>query len=210
MSNQILMYVLIGVGALFAIIVVAYLMLRKKMQSSGVREIEQLRAGTKEKKFTAEIIYQKLYVKYLKIPFLKRYLLKVRRRLEIINIDDEYLTRKQASKILTNAILIIIPLTLAIVAITHNNVLLMAFLLIFEIFLTDTIIGGMVDKIDNKLLREQINFFSEIRHAYHEYNMVEEAIYQVAQDDEQVEMSRQAEKIYEVLISNDPESELEK
>ena len=210
MSNQILMYLLIGVGALFAIIVVAYLMLRKKMQSSGVREIEQLRAGTKEKKFTAEVIYQKLYVKYLKIPFLKRYLLKVRRRLEIINIDDEYLTRKQASKILTNAILIIIPLTLAIIVITHDNILLMAFLLIFEVFLTDTIISGMVDKIDNKLLREQINFFSEIRHAYHEYNMVEEAIYQVAQDDEQVEMSRQAEKIYEVLISNDPESELEK
>lgn len=210
MSNQILMYLLIGVGALFAIIVVAYLILRKKMQSSGVREIEQLRAGTKEKKFSSEIIYQKLYVKYLKIPFLKRYLLKVRRRLEIINIDDEYLTRKQASKILTNAILIIIPLTLVIIVITHDNVLLMAFLLIFEIFLTDTIISGMVDKIDNKLLREQINFFSEIRHAYHEFNMVEEAIYQVAQDDEQVEMSRQAEKIYEVLISNDPESELEK
>ena len=68
----------------------------------------------------------------------------------------------------------------------------------------------MVDKIDNKLLKEQINFFSEIRHAYHEYNMVEEAIYQVAQDDEEPEMARQAEKIYEVLISNDPEGELEK
>ena len=94
--------------------------------------------------------------------------------------------------------------------ITHENTLLMMFLLIFEIFLADTIINGMVDKIDNKLLREQINFFSEIRHAYHEYNMVEEAIYQVAQDDEQVEMSRQAEKIYEVLISDDPEGELEK
>ena len=40
--------------------------------------------------------------------------------------------------------------------------------------------------------------------------MVEEAIYQVAQDDDKPEMSRQAEKIYEVLISNDPESELEK
>ena len=40
--------------------------------------------------------------------------------------------------------------------------------------------------------------------------MVEEAIYQVAQDDEQPEMSRQAEKIYEVLISDDPEGELEK
>ena len=68
----------------------------------------------------------------------------------------------------------------------------------------------MVDNIDNKLLKQQINFFSEMRHAYHEFNMVEEAIYQVSQDDEQPEMSRQAEKIYEVLISDDPESELEK
>ena len=210
MSNDILMYFLIGVVAVFAIIVVAYLIIRKKLNSSGVREIQKLRAGTEEKKFTSEILYQKLYVKYLKIPFIKRYLLKIRRRLEIINIDDEYLTRKQASKILTNAILIIIPLTIVIIAMTNQNTLLMTFLLVFEIFLADTIIGGMVDKIDNKLLKEQINFFSEIRHAYHEYNMVEEAIYQVAQDDEQPEMARQAEKIYEVLISNDPEGELEK
>ncbi len=210
MSNDILMYLLIGVGAVFAIIVFAYLILRKKMQSSGIQEIQKLRAGTEEKKFSSEILYQKLYVKYLKIPFIKRYLLKIRRRLEIINIDDEYLTRKQSSKILTNAILIIIPLTLVIIVMTHENTLLMTFLLVFEVFLADTIISGMVDKIDNKLLRQQINFFSEIRHAYHEYNMVEEAIYQVAQDDEEPEMSRQAEKIYEVLISNDPEGELEK
>ena len=210
MSSDILKYLLIGVIGLFAIIVIAYLILMKKMKSSGIMEIKKLRAGTEEKKFSSEILYQKLYVKYLKIPFIKRYLLKVRRRLEIINIDDEYLTRKQASKILTNAILIIMPLTLIIILLTNQNTLLMAFLLVFEIFLADTIISGMVDKIDNKLLKQQINFFSEIRHAYHEYNMVEEAIYQVAQDDEEVEMSRQAEKIYEVLISNDPEGELEK
>ena len=210
MSNDILMYLLIGVGVLFAMVVIAYLILRKKMQSSGIREIQKLRAGTQEKKFSKEIIYQKLYVVYLKIPFIKRYLLKIRRRLEIINIDDEYLTRGQASKILTNAILVIIPLTIIIILMTHQNTLLMLFLLVFEIFLADTIIGGMVDKLDNKLLKQQINFFSEIRHAYHEYNMVEEAIYQVAQDDEQPEMSRQAEKIYEVLISDDPEGELEK
>ena len=39
--------------------------------------------------------------------------------------------------------------------------------------------------------------------------MVEEAIYQTAQTMEN-EVSRQAEKIYEILISNDPESELER
>ena len=39
--------------------------------------------------------------------------------------------------------------------------------------------------------------------------MVEEAIYQISQDDEKT-ISRQGEKIYEVLIANDPETELEK
>ena len=34
--------------------------------------------------------------------------------------------------------------------------------------------------------------------------------YQTAQDDDNPEMSRQAEKIYEILISDDPEAELEK
>ncbi len=64
-------------------------------------------------------------------------------------------------------------------------------------------------KLDNKLLKQQVEFFSEIRHAYHEFNMVEEAIYEVSQNDE-LEVSRQGEKIYEILISDDPEAELEK
>ena len=64
-------------------------------------------------------------------------------------------------------------------------------------------------KLDTKLLKQQVEFFSEIRHAYHEFNMVEEAIYEVSQNDE-LEISRQGEKIYEILISDDPEEELEK
>lgn len=155
-------------------------------------------------------MYQKLYLFYLKTPFIKRYILKLRRRLEIINIDDEYLTRLQSSKILTKTFFLVIPITIAIILLTKNNMLLMSILLVFEIFMLDTFIDGMVDKIDNNLLKQQINFFTEIRHAYHEFNMVEEAIYQTAQDDDNPEMSRQAERIYEVLISNDPESELEK
>ncbi len=197
-------------GVIFVGIVIAYLMLRKKLQSSEVVQIQKLRKGTEEKNFSLEILYQKLYTKYIRTPFLKRYLFKIRRRLEIINIDDEYLTRKQTSQILTKALIIIIPLTLIVILMTKSNLLLMSIILIFELFLIDTLVDGMVDKIDNKLLMQQIDFFAEIRHAYHEFNMVEEAIYQVAQGDTAPEMSRQAEKIYEILISDDPESELEK
>ena len=210
MNSDMLLYLVVGSGALFLFIVIAYLIIKNRNQNSEIAQIRKLQQGTKEKSFSLEILYQKLYVFYLKTPFLKRYLLKLRRRLAIINVEDEYLTRKQASKILTNTLLIVIPLAIVIIIITHDNTLLMSMLLIFEVFMIDTFMDGMVDKLDNKLLREQIEFFSEIRHAYHEFNMVEEAIYQVAQDDDKPEMSRQAENIYEVLISNDPESELEK
>lgn len=209
MSNEVLMYLMIGVVALFGVVIVAYVMISKKLQSSEIRQIRQLREGTEKSSLSLDIVYQKLYIAYTKIPLVKRYLLKLRRRLEIINIDDEYLTRLQSAKILTKALLVIIPLAILIIVVASNNYLLLSILLIFELFLVDTIIDGMVDKIDNNLLKQQIDFFGEIRHAYHEYNMVEEAIYQTAQDDEK-EVSRQAEKIYEVLISDDPETELEK
>ena len=210
MNDDMLLYLMMGVGALFVFIIIAYFIIKNKSQNSEIAQIRKLQEGTKEKSFSLEILYQKLYTFYLKTPFFKRYLLKLRRRLAIINVEDEYLTRRQAAKILTNTLLIVIPLAILIIIITHNNTLLMVMLLVFELFMIDTFMDGMVDKLDNKLLREQIEFFSEIRHAYHEFNMVEEAIYQVAQDDDKPEMSRQAEKIYEVLISNDPESELEK
>ena len=208
-SNTIIYYIMGGTAGLFVLIILAYYILSKKMQKSEYRRIQRLQEGTRENKFSAEILFQKLYLTYIKIPFIKRYVLKIRRRLEIINVDDEYATRKGTAKILTKALVILVPLIVITILITYTNYLLMFILLIFEIFMIDTLIDGSVDKIDNRLLREQLDFFSEIRHAYHEYNMVEEAIYQVSQDDEK-DISRQGEKIYEILISDDPETEIEK
>ena len=209
MDNQTIFYIMGGAAGAFVLIIIIYYILSKKMQTSEYKRIQKLQQGTKEKSFSTEILFQKLYLTYIKIPFIKRYALKIRRRLEIINIDDEYNTRKGTAKILTKALAVIAPVFLITIIITASNYLLMFILLIFEVFMIDTLIDGSVDKIDNKILREQIDFFAEIRHAYHEYNMVEEAIYQVSQDDEK-SVSRQGEKIYEILISNDPEIELEK
>lgn len=209
MSNS-LFYSIIAVAGLGLLVIMAwYFILSKRYSKEDLKYIKELKKGTENNTFSLDVIYQKLYVFYTRIPFLKRYLAKLRRRLEIINVENEYLTRKQASEYLTKALLIIIPLTFIIIALTRSNILLMFILLIFEIFITEIIIEGSVDKLDNKILKQQIDFFAEIRHAYHETNMVEEAIYQVAQDDEK-EISLQAQKIYEVLVSDDPETELEK
>ena len=209
MSNQMILYIMGGSAVTLVIIVLIYFILSKKMQGSEYRKIQKLQQGTKQKSFSTEVLFQKLYLTYIKIPFIKRYALKIRRRLEIINIDDEYNTRKGTAKILTRTLAIVVPVMILTIMISSKNFLFKFILLLFELFMIDTLIDGSVDKIDNKILKEQIDFFSEIRHAYHEYNMVEEAIYQVSQDDEK-DVSRQGEKIYEILISDDPEMELEK
>jgi len=198
------------VGAIGGFLLLIFLFIsisnkQKKRNSQFVQQVEDSRVGL----FNTEILYQKFYVRAAKIPLLRRYVFKIRRRLEVINIDNEYITRKQTSQIILKALAIIIPLTIVIFIVSSSNLVLRFSLILFEAFFIESLIEGYVDKIDNKLLRQQIDFFAEIRHAFHEFNMVEEAIYDVAQNDE-LEVSRQAEKIYEVLISDDPETELEK
>ena len=209
MSTQFLTYMIYGVIGIFAIIVIAYVILRKKMGKSEYQQIKKLRQGTESSGFSTEVLYQKLYLTYSKIPYIKMYINKLRRRLEIINVDDEYATRRDSAKILSKVLLILLPIVVLSIILTHSNYLLMSIILIFELFMIDAFIDGQCDSLDNNLLKEQLDFFAEIRHAYHEFNMVEEAIYQISQDDEKT-ISRQGEKIYEVLISNDPEIELEK
>ena len=203
MSTDMLKYILFGAIGLFVLIIIAYVILNKKLAKSEYRQIKKLQQGTKRQSFSMEIFFQKAYITCIRIPFIKRYLYKLRRRLEIINIDDEYATRRDATKILLKAIIILIPIVVLTIVLTKQNILLMSILLIFELFIVDTMVDGMVDKIDNNLLKEQVDFFAEIRHAYHEYNMVEEAIYQISLDDEK-NVSKQGEKIYEILISDDP------
>ena len=209
MSNEVV-FIIMGISvALLIVIGISYYIMNKKMQKSEYKQIQKLQRGTKASAFSSDIMYQKMYIFYSRIPFIKRYVLKLRRRLEILNVEDEYITRRDVAKIMTKALVILIPLIIITIFVTKSNYLLMFILLIFELFMIDILIEGSVDKKDNELLVQQLDFFSEIRHAYHEFNMVEEAIYQVSQDDEK-EISRQGEKIYEILISDDPETELEK
>lgn len=209
-NNNFLLIFLVIVGIAFAAVIIMYMIIRKKRQNSDVVRIENLRKGTEQRSFSWDVLYQKLYIRYMHLPFIKTYLLKIRRRLEINNLDDEFTTRLQASKIITKALAIIIPLTIILIAITHSNILLMFIVLIFEAFIVDNLTDSMVNKLDNQLLIQQIDFFAKMRHAYHETNMVAEAIYQTAQESEYVEISRQAEQIYNILNSSDPETELEK
>jgi hypothetical protein len=110
----------VAVG-LFVAIIAVYFIIQQRLNKGDTKRIRQLREGTKEKSFSSEVMYQKLYMFYKNIPFVKRYILKLRRKLEIINIEDEYLTRKQSAKIITNALAIVLPLTILIIMLTRTR-----------------------------------------------------------------------------------------
>ena len=76
MDSNLILYMMIGVGILFAVIVVLYIIMNKKMKNSDIAQIRQLRKGTKQSTFSTEILYQKLYTMYIKTPFLKDIYLK--------------------------------------------------------------------------------------------------------------------------------------
>src|SRR5699024_6566467 len=99
MSTDMLKYILYGAIGLFVLIIIAYVILNKKLAKSEYRQIKKLQQGTRRQSFSMEIFYQKAYITCIRIPFIKRYLYKLRRRIEIINIDDEYATRRDATKI---------------------------------------------------------------------------------------------------------------
>ena len=139
-NNDQLKYMIIGVGAIFAAIIIVYLVLNKKMQKSDYQQIKKLRRGTESNKFSFEVLYQKLYITYSKTPFLKAYILKLRRRLEILNVDDEYATRRDSAKILSISLLIMIPILTLSIILAHTNFLTLSIILIFELFMVDNFI----------------------------------------------------------------------
>lgn len=152
-SNQMLMYFMGAVIALFVAIIVAYFLIQKKLNKTDLKRIRELREGTKEKNLSMEVLYQKLYVIYKRIPVLKRYTNKLRRKLEIINIDDEYLTRKQVASILTKAFLIILPVTILIIVFAGEDTLLLCILLMFEVFLIETLMSRNGRQIRYKIIK---------------------------------------------------------
>ena len=46
MKTEMIMYILGGAGILFVLIIIAFLMLKKRMNTSEVKQIQQLREGT--------------------------------------------------------------------------------------------------------------------------------------------------------------------
>ena len=183
----------------------------KKNKGSGKAALQKSldRSGAKSSALGKTAFYQKIYLKLATTPFIKRYLFKTRLRLEMVGNDDEYHVRAEAGRAVFMAIILTIVFSAVLLWINKDSLFMMIASLIAVIIVVENITENAVSKIEDKLLNQQLDLFSEVRHAYHETNMVEEAIYDASLLEEN-EVNFQADKIYNVLIAPDSETELEK
>ena len=195
--------------ALFIVLLFIFMILQKRRQSSQSAVLNKMLKSVDTKSGGADSFYQKIYIKIDSLPFINRYLRKIRRRLELINQDDEYTIRKETGRITLKGIILFLIAAIVITYINRESTFVMLVSLLGVFIVIENLTEQMINKVENRLLEQELEFFSEVRHAFHSTSMVEEAVYDASLIEEQ-EIVSQANVIYNILISADPEIELEK
>ena len=206
-KNLLLLLIFIPL-ALFVVVLIAYMILQKRKSKDQSAALQKMLASSGST-MSSGAMYQKIYTRLVTIPIIKRYVYKIRRRLELLHDDDEYSIRNETAKISLRSIIIALIASIVLAYINREDLFMMIVALIGVLVVIENMTDMMVNRIEDSLLKQQLELFSEVRHAYHETNMVDEALYEASLIEE-MEVVVQADKIYEILISAEPELELEK
>ncbi|NLK87897.1 MAG: hypothetical protein GX279_10465 [Clostridiaceae bacterium] len=147
------------------------------------------------------------YNVFIRVRILKRYLLRIRKRIEILEMSDNWTISRKTVKFAM--ISLGIP-AIMLIALLMLKIDLYYFIvcLITIILVHNSILSILIDRIESKLLHLLEKFIGDVRHHYHEHGMIDEAIYDTIEDSK-YEMALHASKIYDVLSSSDVEDEIE-
>lgn len=154
-----------------------------------------------------DILLLTAYKRMRGIILLNGFLLKIRRRLEVLNTFDEYSVRRETSKI-TLTVLGVSTFSVILLAVLSQRLLLVIVYLLILVIVNQILIETLIHRVENRLLKQLTHFLGDVRHYYHQHKMVEEAIYEAAQL-AKYEAHIQGERIYDMLTSDNPDRSLE-
>ena len=146
---------------------------------------------------------------YLSKFFLtKSYLKRIRKRIEMLEMSDNWTVSRKTMQFAATSISIVFAMLVVLVLLDLDLYYFIIALITITI-VHNQIITMLVDRIENKLLVQFDKFLGDVRHHYHEHGMIDEAVYDSINDCK-YEMSIHANKMYEILTSDDQEGEIEK
>lgn len=146
---------------------------------------------------------------YLSRFFLtRRYLKRIRKRIEMLEMTDNWTISRKTMKFAATSLSIVVAMLVVLVLLDLDLYYFIIALITIAI-VHNQLIEMLVNGIENKLLVQFDKFLGDVRHHYHEHGMIDEAVYD-AINDCKYEMSVHANKMYEILTSDDLEDEIEK
>ncbi|MEK4439033.1 hypothetical protein [Paenibacillus sp. FSL K6-2862] len=202
---KILFIILLSISAISAIPLIFYFVKSKRDQKKSV---DMFHASRVQKRTNAKmmVFYQKSYDRFSNIPILRNQLASIRRRLSLINTYDEFTIRKETMRI-TFWILGSIFVGITVIAIVSWNLIAIMIAIAVAIVANGMLITVFVNKVEDRLLKQFADFLEENRHEYQESRRVDDAMYDAAQIAPHT-IKLQAEKIHEVISSEDPQRKL--
>ena len=190
----VLIIAMLAVAAIAAIACMLLMQIRKR---------NELKVELKHKK---DFLYS-VYILCGRILPLKKYMQKIRKRIELIDLSDDWTISRKTIRF--TLISVGITLFVFIFLVIFSTNLYFLIISVFTVFvLHKQIIRMLVEKIDNKLLKQFGSFLENVRHHYHEHGMIDEAIFDSI-DECGYEISLHANLLYEVLTAANAEERIE-
>ena len=203
----IILFSIIGLGGL-----ILYYRSVKKRYSANAKLYQKDQIEIKNKsgyKDILDVIYQNFYLIAIRIPVVSYYTKKTRLKLEMVNDYSEYDIRKKTASIMIVSLLFVFAALFVFINVIDD--LYTGLIVILGVFITnDIIVNSKVNKVAGRITTQIPEVFTEIRHSFHEHGMVDESFNDTINELEDKEITPQIKRIREALLSNDPETELER
>ncbi|KOP68780.1 hypothetical protein AMS62_28715 [Bacillus sp. FJAT-18019] len=205
-SKDILIVVLIVSLILFTITfgIAAWMSRRRGYRDAGAVQTEM---GGRSWRDIHRQWFQIVYRYGIKIPVVKSYLRRIRQRIAIIHPYDEIALRYETVK-LTVAITGTIGLTALLLIWSQPDLGFIVIVILAAAVINNMLVEMFINRMERKVLVQSVELFSLVRHHYQQHGMVEEALYEGAEASGH-EISLHAHRIYNALVSEDPDEELE-
>ncbi|MCM3702734.1 hypothetical protein [Paenibacillus macerans] len=198
---------LIGFGLLYA----AGRLIGSREEALGLEEDASGKAGRGARDSFARALSafaMRSYAVWMRLPPLRHYALKIRKRLAPVHRLDEFELRRETMKFAYFSAGAYITVIGVLAAFNPNWVFVLS-LLIAGAVIQGVLLDGYANRQETRLLEQMLEFFAAVRHAYHRHGMVADAIEEAGENIAQ-EIGIHAHMIEEALTDANPDEALEK
>ena len=201
MNLSILVNVLLGIiGICIGIIIYVFRRTKKYKASANYMKKNVIKSSHSD-------FFYNSYVVLSKYTLSRKYLNRIRKRIELIEIVDNWTLCRRTMKLAYISIITSVG-SLIILLLLSDTIYFMLISIVTVYVIHEEIINMLVIKKDNQMVKQLEKVIGDIRHLYHQHGMIEEALYDSIETCD-YEIAQHINEMHQILTSDDMDTEVE-